>query len=628
MVLKELMLMGMVYHIAKNGSDKNTGTAESPFLTINRAAALAEEGYTVIVHEGVYRECVNPSNSARCSAKRITYRAADGEKVIIKGSEEIKDWERVSESVWRVRIENGFFGAFNPYIETIDGDWLMEPVDKLLHLGQVYLNSAALRENTENSLSPMEWYTEQDGEYTVIYADFGGSNPNDELTEINVRRSCFYPELTGINYITVSGFEFAHAACPWAPPTADQPGMVSAHWSKGWIIENNIMHDAKCSAVSLGKEISTGHNLYTRYHRKSGYRHQLETVFMARHIGWDKERIGSHIVRNNTIYNCGQNGIVGHMGGAFSEIYGNHIYNIGNLHEFFGYEIAGIKLHAAIDTHIHHNYIHDCRLGLWLDWEAQGTRVSSNLFHSNERDMFIEVTHGPHIVDNNIFASEHNFCNAAQGGAYVHNLFAGSTKQYQVLERSTPYHLPHSTEVMGTAATYSYDDRILGNIFGFTSESEDGRTTCGTHAYNGCPVSMEEYITRATESGRGDIEKYLPVKQCAYIDGNCYLGGAEGFEREESSLASADKAEIKISEEADGVYLEITLPDDFNKFNVPVIKSYSLEIPRITEAPYEAADGSEIVFDTDYNGNIRENTAFAGPLQALKSGYNKVKVWG
>ncbi|MBQ2663322.1 MAG: DUF1565 domain-containing protein, partial [Clostridia bacterium] len=242
--------MGMVYHIAKNGSDKNTGTAESPFLTINRAAALAEEGDTVIVHEGVYRECVNPANGARTASKRITYKAADGEKVIIKGSEEIKDWECVSESVWRVRIENGFFGAFNPYIETIDGDWLMEPVDKLLHLGQVYLNSAALRENTENSLSPMEWYTEQDGEYTVIYADFGGSNPNDELTEINVRRSCFYPELTGINYITVSGFEFAHAACPWAPPTADQPGMVSAHWSKGWIIENNIMHDAKCSAVS------------------------------------------------------------------------------------------------------------------------------------------------------------------------------------------------------------------------------------------------------------------------------------------------------------------------------------------------------------------------------------------
>lgn len=617
----------MIYHVSKKGSDTNTGAADMPFLTINRAASVLQEGDTVIVHEGEYRECINPLNGARTASRRIIYTAAEGERVVIKGSERITNWEEIKGNIWRVRLDNRFFGGFNPYTETLDGDWLMEPTDKFLHLGQVYLNGKALRENTDNSLLPMEWYTEQDGGNTVIYADFGGADPNSELTEINVRRSCFYPEQTGINYITVSGFEFAHAASPWAPPTADQPGMVSTHWSKGWIIENNILHDAKCSAVSLGKEISTGHNLYTRYHRKSGYRHQLETVFMARHIGWDKERIGSHIVRNNVIYDCGQNGIVGHMGGAFSEIYGNHIYNIGNLHEFFGFEIAGIKLHAAIDTYIHHNFIHNCRLGLWLDWEAQGTRVSGNVFNDNERDLFIEVTHGPHIVDNNIFASEHNFCNAAQGGAYIHNLFAGSIKQYQVLERSTPYHLPHSTEIMGTAATYSYDDRFYNNIFGFTSESQDGRTTCGTHAYNGCSVSMEEYIARATENGRGDIEKFLPVKQCAYIDGNCYLEGAEGFEREKNSLISDRKAEVKITEEADGVYLEITLPDNFDAFHAQLVKSHSLEIPRITEAPYEAADGSEIVFDTDINGESRLSHSVAGPLAGLRAGYNKIKLF-
>ena len=157
---------------------------------------------------------------------------------------------------------------------------------------------------------------------------------------------------------------------------------------------------------------------------------------------------------------------------------------------------------------------------------------------------------------------------------------------------------------------------------------EDGRTTCGTHAYNGCPVSMEEYIARATESGRGDIEKYLPVKQCAYIDSNCYLGGAEGFEKEENNLISANKADVKITTEKDGVYLEITLPDSFEEFKVPLIKSHSLEIPRITEAPYEAADGSEIVFDKDFNEETRNTVSVAGPLKLLKSGYNKVKVWG
>ena len=614
------------YHVSKNGSDQNNGTQTQPFLTINRAAAIAEEGDTVIVHEGTYRECVNPKNGARADSMRIIYKCAEGEKAVIKGSERVTSWEDTGNSIWRVKLNKSFFGGFNPYTESLDGDWLMEPVDKFLHLGQVYINGRALRERTENELDDLCWYTESDTENTYIYAKFGALDPNTELCEINVRRSCFYPEQTGINYITVSGFEFAHAACPWAPPTADQPGMVSAHWSKGWIIENNILHDAKCSAISVGKEISTGHNLYTRYHRKSGYRYQLETVFMARHAGWDKERVGSHIIRNNVIFDCGQNGIVGHMGGAYSEIYNNHIYNIGNLHEFFGFEIAGIKLHAAIDTYIHHNYIHDCRLGMWLDWEAQGTRVSSNVFNDNERDLFIEVTHGPHIVDNNIFGSAHNFCNAAQGGAYVHNLFCGSTKQYQVLERSTPYHLPHSTEIMGTAAVYSYDDRIYQNIFCFSEESEDGRTTCGTHAYNGCPTSMEEYISLATASGRGDIEKFLPVRQPAYINNNCYLDNSKGFDREQNSIKSEFGSEVKIIKENNSLILEITLPEDFNSLDTKILETSDLEIPRITEASYESPDGTPVVFDIDIIGTYRSGKPVPGPLSLLKPGYNRIIV--
>ena len=44
--------MAKEYHVAKHGNDKNPGTAEQPFLTVSRAARLADEGDTVIVHEG------------------------------------------------------------------------------------------------------------------------------------------------------------------------------------------------------------------------------------------------------------------------------------------------------------------------------------------------------------------------------------------------------------------------------------------------------------------------------------------------------------------------------------------------------------------------------------------------
>ena len=80
-------------------------------------------------------------------------------------------------------------------------------------------------------------------------------------------------------------------------------------------------------------------------------------------------------MRRNRIHDCGQTGIVGHLGCVFSVIEDNHIHHIATKREFYGYEIGGIKLHAAIDTVIRHNLIEDCTLGTWLDWQAQGTRV-------------------------------------------------------------------------------------------------------------------------------------------------------------------------------------------------------------------------------------------------------------
>ncbi len=622
----------MEYHVAKTGNDQFAGTAETPFLTISKAAFLAEEGDSVVVHEGVYRECVRPRNSARVDSNRITYQAASGEKVIIKGSEQITNWVKMDDmkvrvekeaetNIWKVELKADFFtiygGGYNPYAEIIDGDWLMRPIDSFLHTGQVYLNGKALQEVTDKELlATGKWFTEMNGDTTAIYANFGDENPNEELAEINVRECCFWPERTGTNYITVSGFEFAHGASGWAPPTAEQKGMVWTYWSKGWIIENNILHDARCSAISLGKEISTGHNQYNRYHRKAGYQTQLETVFAAKRIGWGKETIGSHIVRNNTIYDCGQNGIVGHMGGAFSEIYGNHIYNIGNKHEFFGYEIAGIKLHAAIDTYIHHNKIHDCWMGTWLDWQAQGVRLSNNLYYDNETDAWIEVTHGPHLVDNNVFGSEKNLKNAAQGGAYIHNLFCGFIQRYDTLNRSTPYHLSHSTDIMGCAVVYGGDDRFYQNIFvGIGKEGDNAGY--GTAHYDGYPTSMEEYVERVMSHGRGDVNPFLAERQPAYINRNLYLNGAQHFDREES-FAQEEMCAVTISETDGVVYIDMNLPEKAMVQDTEVICTYDLPITRFTELPFEAADGSAITLDKDFFGAERGKHPMVGPFESVK----------
>lgn len=146
----------MEYHVSKRGSDSFDGSKNKPFLTISRAAQTAEEGDTVIVHEGVYRECVSPQNGARYDSKRIVYRAAEHEKAIIKGSEQIIGWENKNGKIWSVKLPNTFFGTYNPYAEVIDGDWFMSPLDRQLHTGQVYLDGVALKE-TNGTPSKMEW---------------------------------------------------------------------------------------------------------------------------------------------------------------------------------------------------------------------------------------------------------------------------------------------------------------------------------------------------------------------------------------------------------------------------------------------------------------------------------------
>jgi len=415
----------------------------------------------------------------------------------------------------------------------------------------------------------------------------------------------------------------AQAASPWTPPTPDQPGLIGPHWSKGWIIENNIIHNAKCSAISIGKEASTGHNDRTFKKDKPGYQYQLESVFKARKIGWSKEKIGSHIIRNNVIYDCGQNGIVGHLGCVFSEIYGNHIYNIAVRREFYGHEIAGIKLHAPIDVHIHHNHIHDCSLGIWLDWQAQGTRVSKNLLYDNNRDLFVEVSHGPTLVDYNILGSKYSLLNDAQGFAYIHNLFGGKIERLASTDRATPYHAPHSTDVTGFAAMYGGDDRYYQNIF------VGGRTpdVVGTAVFDGHTTSLEEFINIVDAQQPCDHREFHVTKQPVYIADNVYTNGAKAFEKEAEKLDKPDFDAEFYLEEVDGkVYLNITMPAGFEAFKSNPHNTKTLGRARIVDADFEDFDGGYMELDSDYLDELAEEKTVPGPFACLKDGVNRICV--
>lgn len=640
------------YYVSPAGSDQAAGTLEAPFRTISHAAAIALPGDTVRVREGEYREWVDPREGGLSTAQRITYEAMPGEHVIIKGSEVVKGWTPVEGHVWRAEVDNAIFGGWNPFEKAVEGDWLMSPREDPVHLGDVYLNGKSMYEarsvaevckaemrysghqvpgriEREPVRDPQDsiyqWYAEVGSTSTILYANFQGADPNTELVEINVRPCCFYPRQTGRNYITVRGFEMCQAACPFTPPTSDQIGMLGVNWAKGWLIEDNHLHDAKCSAISLGKEASTGHNLYSRFDRKPGYQYQMEAVFLGLQAGWCREKIGSHIVRNNHIHDCGQNGVVGHMGAAFSVIEHNHIYRIGTKREFFGYEIGGIKLHAAVDTVIRNNYIHHCEMGLWLDWEAQGTRVTRNVFHDNDRDLMIEVTHGPCLVDNNILASPYAFENSAQGSALVHNLIRGYAKLDAVLTRATPYHFPHTTAVAGCAVVYSGDDRMYNNIYtGEFVSSEPPVKTVGNAGYDAY-TTPEEYPERLRAEGNTDEQKFYRVPQPVWADGNVYAGEARPFRGEKVHL-QAEAIPVSIRQEGDRCVLEADIPGCVAAWHCTPVTTERLGSPRITEEAYENPDGSDVDFTPDLLGHARGDI-LPGPLANLDAGHQRIIVW-
>lgn len=644
--------MATIYHVAKNGNDKNPGSILAPFLTIQRAADIMMPGDTVIVHGGVYREWVRPQNGGMSEQSRITYMAAENEHVEITGAEIIDDFEPVKGNVYKAVLPNTMFGSFNPFTKRVFGDWWVGPFDYEVHSAEVYLNGMSIYEvgSLEEVLNPeardtyiydpncigmklfwpertqYKWYAEVNEDNTVLYVNFGSLELTDTEVKINVRPHVFYPEKTGLNYITVRGFELSYAATWYAPPTGEQVGLIGPHWAKKWIIENCDIHDSKCSAISLGKEISTGDNLCTRTLRKPGYTYQMEAVFLARNIGWDKDRIGSHIIRNNRIHDCGQNGVVGHMGCVFSEVYNNEIYNIAVKDEWYGYEIAAIKFHAAIDVQIHDNYIHDCARGSWMDWQAQGVHIYRNLYENNLEDIMVEVSHGPYLIENNILTSKKAIENASQGGAFVHNLILGGMVWWNSPDRGTPYHLPHSTEVLGVVPVYKCDDRFFQNIF-VKPEGGPQDIPYGTGCYDGCPTSLEEYIDKIRELERGDLERFHKVNQPAYINNNVYFNGAEGFDREKNSF-KADGVKYEIIHKDLQVFLQIDIPEGtFNNLKTELIGTHNLEMTRLSNEVFENPDESPLVVDTDFLKQPIGPNPVPGPLQNLKEGSNLIRIW-
>lgn len=661
----------MQIYVSQSVVRSGDGTRNHPFRFIQEAADIAQPGDIVIVAPGIYREFVHPANGGTKDAP-IVYCSAEPQGAVITGAERIKEWEPFKGDVWKVNVPNNIFGDYNPFTTPVEGDWYWGKT--INHTGDVFLNGKSMyevdsldavcdpvirRASWDQEFSVYTWYSAQENNDTVIFANFHGKDPNEEDVEISVRRNCFMPLENGINYITVSGFALRQAATQWAPPTAYQDGLIGPHWAKGWIIEDCEISESKCAGISLGKYYqSRNNNKWTGTYIKDGTQTERDAVCQAVNDGWDKETIGSHIVRRCEIHDCGQTGIVGHMGAVFSTIEDNHIYRINNKHNLEGAEIGGIKLHAAIDVVIRRNHIHHCTRGLWLDWQAQGTRVTQNFFHDNTtpegceiadglalgEDIFVEVSHGPTIIDHNLLLSDISCRLSTQGIALVHNLINGSFsyvgqgtdnggKKFQSC-RYTPYHVPHSTKIAGFMTILHGDARFYNNIFVQKEIRQDLRDyahkegqeslslynfICGTKPYDGYPTREQYFATLPPdptvkwEDGPNDrYYDHLPV----YTGGNAYFNGAQPCDSEYGAYIEKNHTvKIMVSEEEGNFRLHTNLYEYLPRSMTRMISSKVLGEAFEPEQRFENRDGTELLMDTDYFGRKRSIHPLCGPFE-------------
>jgi hypothetical protein len=521
------------YYVAPSGNDGQDGlAAERPFRTIQHAADVMQPGDTCLIRAGVYREKVVPPRGGTSEQTRITYRAYAGETPVIKGSERVTTWVDQGGGVWMADLPAALFKSsrYNPFATVMAGACLFQN-DARWTLGMVYLDGQPYSERkslAEVQATPATWHAKVGPTSTTIFARFD-RDPNVALAEVNVRDSCFDPGGRQLNCITLHGLTLQQAAPQWSGNAYPQQGLVSVYAGQRWTIERCLLSDSPCAGIAL----ATGPPEW--YSPRSALYSATGTVPVF-------SESGHHLVRHNTIERCGQAGIVGMINGHSSVIEGNLIQDINWQQKVGGAESAGIKLHWAVDVLIKNNVIrrihttptktYSCHFGLWLDWSAQGSRVTGNLiydvfgFDKNPQNwsLYLEADPGPVVVDNNIIIrSASNLCSndnlQCVNCVFAHNLVvAGGLMHWNDSERDFPWFEPNSFRFRGKSKGQGMVERYVNrnNIYMNNAGTNADKDRTGNVYYAAdrgfnCTSTPDGAVISFTIDDSAGVARFQPV---------------------------------------------------------------------------------------------------------------------
>lgn len=399
--------------------DDGPGTKEKPFKTINKAAQVLEPGERVIIAEGVYRESVHPLRGGTDPDKMISYEAAAGAKVVVKGSviakegwEKSKDWiirgfGGTAPDIWQYKLDGLPLNGYNPFgmVNIIHNRFWMKygDINMTPHLrkrGMIFVDGKPLEQvdlfselvsNSSSSLNAYRddfWspaFKEMTGYAGKFWVEHNGLTihvrlanedaPANHTIELVIREQVFMPSERYLGYIRVKGITFEHAANGFPVP---QRGLVSTNRGHHWIIEDNTLLWANGVSLDVGKE------------------------------DWgaiDPEIPGFHIIRNNTIRYAGICGICGPTVENLL-IEKNLIEWVGWQDAQRSWESAGVKFHNAKNLMFKDNIVRHIRsaAGIWLDVGNKNCRITGNIFTditTISAAIQIEGTHFANQIDHN-----------------------------------------------------------------------------------------------------------------------------------------------------------------------------------------------------------------------------------
>ncbi len=412
---------------AKNADDQGPGTKERPFRTISRAAQVLQPGERVVIADGVYREAIHPARGGTGPDAMISYEAAPGAKVVVKGSAVVKDWRR-SEGwnfgidpqthspvqAWELKLSPTLFpDGYNPFeVDNVLGDktWLRYAEDNMItyfrRRGLVFVDGHPLEpvETARELAGPlprsMNYFTKVF--WTPLFKEFqpyagkvwiepngmtlhirlaNDDDPAKHTIEITTKEQVFSPADRYQSYIRVKGITFMHAGNGFPVP---QRGMVSTNRGNHFIFEDDTFEWANSVGLDIGNE------------------------------DWSASRppqpVGYDVIRGNTFRYCGIEGLGG-TGGPQSTLVEK------NLFEWTGWQDAammsesgGTKMHVAHNLLFRNNVVRHIRHanGIWLDIGNANVRITGNLFadipgNVNPHAVHIEGSDALNQIDDNIF---------------------------------------------------------------------------------------------------------------------------------------------------------------------------------------------------------------------------------